>query len=65
MLSLRSTAVLRWEYRPASTLFLVWQQERGRELADGRFRAGRNLGDLFGAQANNTLIIKASYWLSR
>lgn len=65
VLSLRSTAVLRWEYRPASTLFLVWQQERGRELTDGRFRVGRNLGDLFGAQANNTLILKVSYWLSR
>src|SRR5690606_30033502 len=24
--SLRGNAVLRWEYRPGSTLFLVWQQ---------------------------------------
>ena len=64
MLSLRSTAVLRWEYRPASTVFLVWQQERGRELADGRFRVGGNLGNLFGAQASNTLILKVSYWMS-
>jgi hypothetical protein len=27
--SLRGSAVLRWEYRPGSALFLVWQQERG------------------------------------
>ena len=65
ILSLRSTAVLRWEYRPASTVFLVWQQERGRELEDGRFRLGGNLSSLFGAQASNALILKVSYWLSR
>jgi hypothetical protein len=64
VLSLRSTAVLRWEYRPASTVFLVWQQERGRRLADGRFRLGGNLGDLFGAQATNALILKISHWVS-
>ena len=29
--SLRGTAVVRWEYRPASALFVVWQQDRGRE----------------------------------
>jgi hypothetical protein len=64
VLSLRSTAVLRWEYRPASTVFLVWQQERGSFLADGRFRPGARLGDLLGAEATNSLILKVSYWLS-
>jgi hypothetical protein len=64
VLSLRSTAVLRWEYRPASTVFLVWQQDRGRQLTDGRLRFGDNLGNLFGAQANNALILKVSHWLS-
>ena len=64
VLSLRSTAVLRWEYRPASTLFLVWQQERGSFLQDGRFRLRENLGELFGAQATNSLILKVSYWMS-
>ncbi|HEU5218045.1 MAG TPA: DUF5916 domain-containing protein [Gemmatimonadales bacterium] len=62
VLSLRSTAVLRWEYRPASTVFLVWQQERGRSLADGRFRLGGNLSNLFGAAATNALILKVSFW---
>jgi len=65
ILSLRSTAVLRWEYRSASTVFLVWQQERGRELEDGRFRLGGNLSSLFGAEASNKLIVKVSYWISR
>jgi len=64
VLSLRSTAVVRWEYRPASTIFLVWQQARGRSTTDGRFRLGENLGELFGAQASNTLLLKVSHWLS-
>ena len=29
VVALRSTAVLRWELRPGSTLFVVWQQSRG------------------------------------
>ena len=61
--SFRSTAVLRWEWRPGSTLYLVWQQDRsGREaLGD---RAG--LSDVFGsltATGSNFFAIKVSYWL--
>ncbi len=63
-LSLRSTAVLRWEYRPASSVILVWQQSRGRQLTDGRFRPGESVGDLLRAQASNALILKVSHWLS-
>jgi hypothetical protein len=33
----RSTAVLRWEFRPGSTLFVVWSHDRSRLDADGRF----------------------------
>jgi hypothetical protein len=29
---LRGNAVLRWEYRPGSTLYLVWQQARSEEI---------------------------------
>ncbi len=62
VLSLRSTAVLRWEYRPASTIIVVWQQNRGNQLSDGRFRLGDNLGSLFSAQATNALLLKLSFW---
>ena len=31
-LSFRSNVVLRWEWRPGSTLFLVWQMNRGSEV---------------------------------
>jgi Domain of unknown function (DUF5916) len=62
----RSNLVLRWEYRPGSALFLVWQQ--GREDYEDA-RGGRTLfGDLhqlFGAHPNNTFLVKLSYWLDR
>jgi hypothetical protein len=58
------TNVLRWEYRPGSTLFVVWQQ--GRELVTPRadFQFGRDFGDTFGAPATNVFLVKFSRWLS-
>jgi hypothetical protein len=63
--SLRGSAVLRWEYRPGSALFVVWQQQRSGSASDGRFDAGRNLGALFRDPAQNVFVVKATYWLSR
>ena len=59
-----SNAVLRWEYRPGSTLFFVWQQGRDSRDTSGEFRVARDYRDLFRAHPNNTLLIKASYWFS-
>ncbi|MEP6620315.1 MAG: DUF5916 domain-containing protein [bacterium] len=60
-----SNAVVRWEYRPASTLFLVWQQGRAQsDLNPGTFDARRDVGDLFLARPLNTLLIKMSYWVN-
>jgi hypothetical protein len=61
----RSNTVVRWEYRPGSTLFLVWGQ--GREQGDldvGRFNGMRDYRNLFRAHPRNTFLIKGSYWLS-
>ncbi|MGQ0767545.1 MAG: DUF5916 domain-containing protein [Gemmatimonadota bacterium] len=61
----RSNAVLRWEYRPGSTLFLVWQQGRTQDHLDrGTFQARRDIRNLFDAHPDNTLLIKASYWFA-
>ncbi|MGE3614541.1 MAG: hypothetical protein AB7L66_01615, partial [Gemmatimonadales bacterium] len=62
--SLRSNMVLRWEYRPGSTLFLVWNQNRFGFAADPRFRAFRDLGDIFGDDMQNVLLVKANYYFS-
>jgi hypothetical protein len=60
--SLRGNAVLRWEYRPGSAIFLVWQQERARELALGDFDFGRDYGSLIRDPGRNTFLLKATYW---
>jgi hypothetical protein len=62
--SLRSNLVFRWEYRPGSTLFLVWNQSRAFAALDPRFRAWDDLGDIFGDDQRNVLLIKANYYLS-
>lgn len=60
-----SNAVLRWEYRPASTLFLVWQQGRAQDTINpGSFVPGRDVRDLFDARPLNTVLLKISYWFN-
>ncbi|HYJ78477.1 MAG TPA: DUF5916 domain-containing protein, partial [Longimicrobiaceae bacterium] len=64
---LRSNLVLRWEYRPGSSMFLVWGQGRSDFEPNGRFRMGRDLGRLFDsdfAPSTNVLLIKVNYWLN-
>jgi len=62
--SLRANLVLRWEYRPGATLFLVWQQSRSNQ-ADGvgDFDLGRDFKSLRTTPADNLLAVKLSYWL--
>lgn len=61
----RSNAVLRWEYRPGSTVFLVWSQGRDHQVRDGAFDFGSDLDRLFGVAPRNVFMVKASYWMSR
>lgn len=62
--SLRGNAVLRWEWRPGSTLYLVWQQDRSNEADVGDLRLGRDQSALFRAPADNVLVFKVSYWMN-
>ncbi len=61
--SLKLNGVLRWEYRPGSTLFLVWQQGRDDRQTIGTAALGRDLRALWDAPAENLFIIKLTYWL--
>jgi hypothetical protein len=63
ILSFRSNAVLRWEWRPGSTLYLVWAQDRFGFDPSGLLVGFRNLGDAFGAQGDNFFAVKVSYWI--
>lgn len=61
---LRSTSVLRWEYRPGSALFVVWTQERTQDEFDpGSFDLRRDYHNLLGAHPRNVFLVKASYWV--
>ena len=62
--SFRTTNVVRWEYKPGSTLFVVWQQGRYEYLETGDFRFGRDFGGVFSSPSNNTFLVKFSYWLN-
>jgi hypothetical protein len=58
-----SSAVLRWEYRPGSTLFVAWSQARDAGDAVSPFSLGRDARRLFGKRPTNALLVKASYWM--
>lgn len=62
--SLRSNLVVRWEYRPGSTVFVVWNQNRAFRATDPRFRALSDLGDIWNDDQQNVFLIKASYYFS-
>lgn len=61
----RSNAVLRWEYLPGSTLFLVWSQGRDDFARDGSFDFDRDVRNLFAVEPDDIFMIKVSYWISR
>jgi hypothetical protein len=61
--SFRSNVVLRWEYRPGSTMYFVWQQDRRISEATGaRISAGDPFRSL-GEPGNNYFVVKTSVWL--
>jgi uncharacterized protein DUF5916/cellulose/xylan binding protein with CBM9 domain len=63
--SLRGTAVLRWEYRPGSTMFFVWTQQREGSMPNGDYQFSRDYSALFHDPADNVFLIKATYWIGR
>ena len=61
--SLVGNAVLRWEYRPGSTLFVVWQRRQSDYALLGDLDLERDATALFQAPADNRFIIKMNYWM--
>ena len=61
--SLQGNAVMRWQYRPGSALFVVWQQQREGFESDGVLDVGRDVGGLFLDTPTNVFLVKLSYWL--
>jgi len=63
ILSFRSNAVLRWEWRPGSTLYLVWAQNKFGYQPTARLVGFGDLADSFGARGDNFFAVKVSYWI--
>jgi hypothetical protein len=64
MRSLRSNAVLRWEYSPGSTVFLVWSHGRSERAAGGSFDLSRDMDELWRLPGTNAVMLKVNYWLN-
>jgi hypothetical protein len=62
--SFRTTNVVRWEYKPGSSLFVVWQQNRSGVEDVGDFVFNRDFSGVFGAPAQNVFLVKMSYWFN-
>ncbi|WP_419934018.1 DUF5916 domain-containing protein [Candidatus Palauibacter sp.] len=61
--SLRSNLVLRWQYRPGSTLFLVWSRDQQSFLNDGSFAFRRDVADIARIPSTDVFLIKFEHWL--
>lgn len=63
--ALNSTLLLRWEYRPGSTLYMVWTRSRPEiDESVNNFSFSRDFKRLFSNNSQNVFLVKASYWLS-
>lgn len=59
--SLRGNAVLRWEYRPGSTLFAVWTRSSASSLARGDIRMSDDVTGLLAAPSSNIFLVKVNF----
>jgi hypothetical protein len=61
--SFRSNLVMRWEWSPGSTLFLVWQQNKSAFAPDGDPLQPGALFNAVTSPGQNILAIKINYWI--
>jgi hypothetical protein len=61
--SVRGSAVVRWEFRPGSALYVVWNENRADVAPIGDFRFGRDLRAIPTAPSHDIFLVKVSYWL--
>lgn len=63
-LSFNSNVVLRWEYLPGSTIFLVWSQARHGDGGSFSSTLDEDFRRTFTVPAENVFLFKLSYWWS-
>ena len=60
-----SNMVIRWEYHPGSTIFLVWSQTRSQSVSNGIFDFRNDLTKLFDEKPYQVFLLKMSFRLGR
>lgn len=60
--TVNANLVLRWEYLPGSTFYLVWTHRRYGDGGTFNSGLGQNVADAFRLPADNVLLMKISYW---
>lgn len=61
---LNANLVFRWEYLPASTIYLVWTQARYGDNGVYARSIGENISEAFKLPMDNVLLAKITYWWS-
>ncbi|MGN6185011.1 MAG: DUF5916 domain-containing protein [Thermoanaerobaculia bacterium] len=61
--SVRGSAVVRWEFRPGSALYVVWNENRADVVPLGNLRINRDLRAISTAPSHDVFLVKVSYWL--
>jgi hypothetical protein len=59
----RSNLVVRWEYRPGSSLYVVWSEGRTSTVLTGHGSFGGNWSGLWRTPSDDVFLVKLSYWL--
>ncbi len=63
--ALRANAVVRWEFRLGSAMYLVWTQRRQDLGHPGDFSFGRDARALLRAPSDDVFLVKVAWWLGR
>lgn len=59
-----SNLVVRWQYSPGSSLYLVWSQARFGYAQRGEFALGDDLRELYDIQPHNIFLLKINRWIN-
>lgn len=63
-MSLHSNLVVRWEYKPGSTFYVVWTHSRSGFAINGEFNLSENFNELFEIYPDNVFLVKFNHWFS-
>jgi hypothetical protein len=59
----RSTLVGRWEYRPGSTVYLIWSHNSSSDEVQGNYHLVHDLTALTRERGEDVVMVKVNYWV--